>query len=37
MGMIPREMRDGMPEGWEHGLRRVKEIAEQKARTGARR
>ena len=28
LGMIPKEHRDGMPEGWEHGLKRVREIAE---------
>jgi len=32
MGLIPQEHRDGMPEGWEHGLNRIKEIAEQNAR-----
>ena len=32
MGTIPAEHRDGMPEGWEHGLKRIKEIAEKKAR-----
>ena len=32
MGLIPPEHRDGMPEGWEHGLRRIKEIAEGKVR-----
>jgi uncharacterized protein YndB with AHSA1/START domain len=30
MGLIPQEHRDGMPEGWEHGLKRLKEIAEKK-------
>src|SRR5687768_17095212 len=30
MGLIPPEHRDGMPEGWEFGLRRIKEIAERK-------
>ncbi len=33
LGLIPQEHRDGMPEGWEHGLNRVKQIAEQKARS----
>jgi hypothetical protein len=33
MGLIIPEHRDGMPEGWEHGLQRIREIAEQKART----
>lgn len=32
MGLIPKEHRDGMPEGWEHGLTRVKELAERKRR-----
>ncbi len=31
MGLIPPEHRDGMPEGWEHGLKRIREIAERKA------
>jgi uncharacterized protein YndB with AHSA1/START domain len=31
MGTIPQEHREGMPEGWEHGLKRVKEIAEARA------
>lgn len=30
MGLIPAEHRDGMPEGWEHGLRMIKERAEGK-------
>lgn len=33
MGLIPQDFRDGMPEGWEHGMKRVKEIAEGKAKT----
>jgi uncharacterized protein YndB with AHSA1/START domain len=28
MGLIPKEHRDGMPEGWEFGLKRIREIAE---------
>ena len=28
MGLIPQDFRDGMPEGWEHGMKRIKEIAE---------
>lgn len=32
MGLIPQDFRDGMPEGWAHGLRRVKQIAEAKAK-----
>lgn len=31
MGLIPAEFRDGMPDGWEHGIKRVKLIAEGKA------
>ncbi|MAY74252.1 MAG: ATPase [Phycisphaerae bacterium] len=31
MGLIPQDFRDGMPDGWEHGLSRVKLIAERKA------
>jgi hypothetical protein len=31
MGLIPQEHRDGMPEGWQHGLGRIKQIAEQSA------
>jgi uncharacterized protein YndB with AHSA1/START domain len=34
MGLIPQEFRDGMPEGWQHGLNRVKQVAEAKARKG---
>src|SRR5262245_37319273 len=38
MGLIPPEQRDGMPEGWEHGLKRVRELAERRhaARGGKR-
>ncbi len=31
MGMIPPEHRDGMPEGWEHWLSCIRELAERKA------
>ena len=31
MGLIPQDFRDGMPAGWEHGLKRIKEVAERKA------
>jgi uncharacterized protein YndB with AHSA1/START domain len=31
MGLIPAEHRDGMPEGWEFGLKRIREIAERRA------
>jgi uncharacterized protein YndB with AHSA1/START domain len=34
MGLIPREHRDGMPEGWEHGLKRVRELADRRVRAG---
>jgi uncharacterized protein YndB with AHSA1/START domain len=34
MGLILPEHRDGMPEGWEHGLQRIREIAERKVATG---
>jgi uncharacterized protein YndB with AHSA1/START domain len=30
IGLIPPEHRDGMPEGWEHGLMRIRELAERK-------
>jgi uncharacterized protein YndB with AHSA1/START domain len=33
MGMIPADHREGMPEGWEHGMSRIKLIAERKARS----
>jgi hypothetical protein len=32
MGLIPQEHRDGMPQGWEHGINRIKEVAERKAK-----
>jgi uncharacterized protein YndB with AHSA1/START domain len=31
MGLLPQDMLDGMPEGWEHGLRRLKALAERRA------
>lgn len=31
LGLMPREHLDGMPEGWEHGMNRIKSIAESKA------
>jgi len=31
IGLIPQEHRDGMPDGWLHGIQRVKEVAERKA------
>lgn len=35
MGLIPQDFREGMPEGWEHGIRRIKEVAERKAQLRA--
>jgi hypothetical protein len=32
MGLIPQEHREGMPRGWEHGLSRVKLVAETKVK-----
>ena len=32
MGLIPQELREGMPQGWEHGIQRIKELAERKAK-----
>ena len=32
IGLIPQEHMDGMPEGWEFSLQRVKEIAENNKR-----
>jgi uncharacterized protein YndB with AHSA1/START domain len=34
LGTIPPEHREGFNEGWDHGLRRVKEIAESKSSGG---
>ena len=28
IGLIPQEHRDGMPEGWSHWLKRIRELAE---------
>lgn len=33
LGLMPQEHREGMPDGWAHGLKRVKEIAEQRTAT----
>lgn len=30
MGLIPQDDREGMQEGWDHGLKRVKELAERR-------
>ena len=32
LGLIPQEHRDGMPQGWEHGINRIKEVAERNAK-----
>lgn len=32
MGLIPPEFRDGMPDGWEHGVKRIKSVAESKSK-----
>ena len=32
IGLMPREDREGMHEGWDHGLKRVKEIAERRTK-----
>jgi uncharacterized protein YndB with AHSA1/START domain len=34
MGPIPPEHIEGMPEGWEHGMNRIKELAEGNAKRG---
>jgi hypothetical protein len=36
MGLIPPEHRDGMPEGWEHGIKRIRDLAERKAKASSR-
>lgn len=33
IGLIPQDHRDGMPDGWEHGMHRIKQVAEQKAKS----
>ena len=32
MGLIPQDFKDGMPSGWEHGVKRIKQVAEAKAK-----
>ena len=32
IGLIPQELREGMPQGWEFGLKRVRELAERKVK-----
>lgn len=34
MGLIPAEHREGVGEGWAHGLKRIREIAERRASAG---
>lgn len=34
IGLIPPEHSDGMPEGWRHGLKRVKQLAESRGGKG---
>jgi len=33
MGLLPQELFDGMPDGWQHGVNRIKQVAEQKAKS----
>jgi uncharacterized protein YndB with AHSA1/START domain len=35
IGLIPQDHREGMPDGWQHGINRIKEVAERKAKGGA--
>ena len=35
MGLVPPEFRDGMPDGWEHGVKRIKDVAEAKAKAAS--
>ena len=37
MGLILPAHRDGMPEGWSHGLKRIRELAEGAAKTAVKR
>jgi uncharacterized protein YndB with AHSA1/START domain len=32
MGLIPQQDSEGMPEGWAHGMNRIKEVAERNAK-----
>lgn len=32
MGLIPQDYRSGMPDGWEHGIKRIKLVAERNAK-----
>jgi uncharacterized protein YndB with AHSA1/START domain len=34
MGTIPQDHRDGMPDGWQHAVNRIKEVAERNAKRG---
>jgi uncharacterized protein YndB with AHSA1/START domain len=33
LGLIPQEHREGMPAGWEHGINRIKAVAEREAKS----
>lgn len=33
LGLIPQSFRDGMPEGWQHAMKRIKDVAERKAKS----
>lgn len=32
MGLLPAELREGMPQGWQHGMDRIKLVAEEKVK-----
>lgn len=36
IGLIPSEFRDGMPDGWAHGINRIRELAERRAGASSR-
>lgn len=33
MGPLPKELRDGMPDGWQHGIDRIKQVAERNSKS----
>jgi uncharacterized protein YndB with AHSA1/START domain len=37
MGLIPPDQRDGLPQGWQYWLERIRELAERKDRKGTKR
>jgi uncharacterized protein YndB with AHSA1/START domain len=37
LGLIPPDLRDGLPDGWQYWLERIRELAERKKGKGARR